>query len=676
MATVAEEIAALRGTKPAGLKDLLLHPSFSRLWRAMLVSSLGDWVGFVAVATLVSSKGGAAGGGLAVAGVMLARLLPSVLFGPLAGVLVDRLDRRRVMVGADIARGGLYATMPFLPRLWMIYALSFLIECLSLLWTPAKDASVPNLVPRGQLSNANSVGLITTYGTLPLGATVYTALAGIAAGFGGTYLESHPWSLALWLDGLTFLFSAWMVWGLDLNRGRRPRSADAEGLSARSALADIRDGIRFLREHALVRTLTVGVVIAFAGAGSVMSVGPAFAQYSLGAATAGFGILMTALGIGMGAGMGLAGYLSKRDDRDLWMGVALEASACCLFVLAAMPAIGWAAFFTVPMGAGAGVAWVIGYTMLQENVTDEFRGRTFAVLATMVRTALFLSLAVFPILATPYAATTITVLGYDMAGAGYRVALWLGGAVVLAAGAMTRRGLRRFRVARPRPLALVPTFRRADGAGLFVVFEGVEGAGKGTQIALARDFIASRGLEVLVTREPGGTEFGEHIRSLVLDPKTGKLDARAEALAFASSRAQLVTEVLRPALAEGKVVICDRFVDSSIAYQGVARGLGEVDVLTLNAWGTQGLFPDLVLLLVLDPDYGLLRSEGVADRIESEDGAFHEKVAEAYQRIAEDHPETYKVIDASGTEEEVHERVREALEAALANVQEGRSGPT
>ena len=211
MATVAEEIAALRGTKPAGLKDLLVHPSFSRLWRAMLVSSLGDWVGFVAVATLVSAKGGKALGGLAVAGVMLARLLPSVLFGPLAGVLVDRLDRRRVMVGADLARGTLYATMPFLPAIWMIFLLSFFIECLSLLWTPSKDASVPNLVPRGQLSNANSVGLITTDGTLPLGAIVYTALAGSAVGFGGTYLELHPWSLALWLDALTFLFSAWMV---------------------------------------------------------------------------------------------------------------------------------------------------------------------------------------------------------------------------------------------------------------------------------------------------------------------------------------------------------------------------------------------------------------------------------------------------------------------------------
>jgi dTMP kinase len=231
-------------------------------------------------------------------------------------------------------------------------------------------------------------------------------------------------------------------------------------------------------------------------------------------------------------------------------------------------------------------------------------------------------------------------------------------------------------VARPRPLALIPTLRRPDGAGVFVVFEGVEGAGKGTQIELARDFVASRGLEVLVTREPGGTEFGERLRDMILDPQTGKLDPRAEALVFAASRAHHVTTVIRPALAEGKVVICDRFVDSSIAYQGAARGLGEEDVLTLNAWATQGLFPDLVLLLTLEPEYGLLRSEGVADRIESEDGAFHARVAEAYQRIAEEHPERYAVIDAAGTEEAVHARLRTELERVLVRVEQGRGGPT
>src|SRR5436309_3596241 len=122
-AQTAKEIPAPRATRPATLKDLLTHPSFSRLWRAMLVSSLGDWVGFVAVASLVARLGGVRLGPLAVAGVMLARLLPSVLFGPLAGVFADRFDRRKAMVSADIGRGLMYASMPLLPSLWLIFLL-------------------------------------------------------------------------------------------------------------------------------------------------------------------------------------------------------------------------------------------------------------------------------------------------------------------------------------------------------------------------------------------------------------------------------------------------------------------------------------------------------------------------------------------------------------------------
>ena len=146
--------------------------------------------------------GGTRLGGLAVAGVILARLAPSVVFGAFAGVAVDRFDRKKLMVGADLGRGALYATMPFLPWLWTIFLMSFFIETLSLLWTPAKDASVPNLVPRRQLSNANSVGLVTSYGTLPLGATIYTALAAAArevsdvTGAGDTVIALLALSLA------------------------------------------------------------------------------------------------------------------------------------------------------------------------------------------------------------------------------------------------------------------------------------------------------------------------------------------------------------------------------------------------------------------------------------------------------------------------------------------------
>ncbi len=123
--------------------------------------------------------------------------------------------------------------------------------------------------------------------------------------------------------------------------------------------------------------------------------------------------------------------------------------------------------------------------------------------------------------------------------------------------------------------------------------------------------------------------------------------------------------MIRPALAEGKVVICDRYVDSSLAYQGWARGLGEQDVLTLNVWATQGLFPDLVILLHLEPEAGLLRSLEEPDRIEMEGADFHAKVSDAYLRIAEEHPERFVVVDADATPEVVHERVVEALERVL-----------
>lgn len=678
MASVHEEIAALRGTRPATFKDLLTHPSFSRLWRAMLVSSLGDWVGFVAVLTLVTRLAGGTLVGLAVAGVMLARLLPSLVFGPFAGVVIDRFDRRKVMVAADIGRGSMYAVMPFLPALWMIFLLSFFIECLSLVWAPAKDASVPNLVPRRQLANANSVGLVTTYGTLPLGGVVYATLAAVAVSVGqGHYLDTHPEALALWMDALTFAFSARMVWGLDLPRGPVLRQGEGERLTLTDAFDDIRQGVRFLAEHPLTRAMTIGIVMGFAGAGAVIAVGPLYAGRVLGQPATGFGILMAALGVGMGLGMGLGSWFFKRVEKDRVFGIALGGSAVFLFVVASMPNIALAALFTVPTGAGAGLAWVSGYTILQENVSDEFRGRTFATLNTMVRLTLFVALVGFPALATAFGSHHyVHVGGTTLDFSGFRISLWLGGAVALAAGGMTRRGLRRQRVGHSRRLAIVPTLLRREQPGIFVAFEGVEGSGKGTQIELARAYVAERGHDVVVTREPGGTAFGDRLRGAVLDPSTGTLDPRAEALAFAASRAQLVADVIRPALAEGRVVLCDRFIDSSVAYQGFARGLGEQDILTLNAWATQGLFPDLVVLLDLEADAGLARAGPEPDRIEAEDRTFHTAVAEAYRRIAEEHPDRCVVVDATGTPQEVHERVRAALDRVLGAVEDRGSDPT
>jgi dTMP kinase len=242
--------------------------------------------------------------------------------------------------------------------------------------------------------------------------------------------------------------------------------------------------------------------------------------------------------------------------------------------------------------------------------------------------------------------------------------------LALAAGLNTRRLLARHRLSRPQPLALVPKLKRPPATGVFIAFEGVEGAGKGTQIRKLEEHLRAEGRDVLVTREPGGTELGEQIREVLLDPKTGKLDARSEALLFAAARAQTVSSVIRPALADGKIVICDRYVDSSLAYQGWARGLGETDVLTLNVWATQGLFPDLVVLLHVEPERGLLRSTEAPDRMELEGQDFHAKVADAYLKIAEEHPERFVVIDGDQSLEEVFAAVCDAVEARIRDREE------
>jgi dTMP kinase len=655
----ADEVAALRGTRPATLKDLVTNTQFSKLLLAQTVSSFGDWVGFVAVTALVINRGGASGA-YAVAGVMVARMLPGILFGPIAGAIVDRFNRKTLMITADISRGALYAVMPLLGPLWAIFLLSFVIESLALLWTPARDASLPNLVPRRQLANANALGLITTYGTLPLGGLAFAFLSGGSDLL--PWLRDNPESLALWLDAGTFATSAFLVSRIQMPPPA-PRTFSRFDLSR--AGKDIADGFRFLREHSLASAMTLGIVAAFAAVGAVLALGPIFARDALGAGNTGWGILVTSFGIGMGIGMASSNKVVEFVEREYVFVYSIIAAAATLFVLALMPGIELAAVMTVILGAFCGSAWVSGYVLLQENITDEFRGRTFGALTVLSRLGLFLSLTLFPILAGTVGEHDLTIGERRIDLSGTRAALMVAGLGAVLAGAFTRKGLRRFRVGKQQPLGLVPKLKRPPSSGLFVAFEGVEGAGKGTQIRLAKEWLEEQGAEVLVTREPGGTEVGEHLRKMLLDHETGHLEPKTEALLFAASRAQLVAKIIRPALAEAKVVITDRYIDSSLAYQGSARGLGEQDVLTLNVWATQGLFPDLVILLHLEPEAGLLRSLEEPDRIEMEGGDFHAKVADAYLRIAEEHPERFVIVDADDVPEKVHERVVEALKRVL-----------
>jgi dTMP kinase len=201
--------------------------------------------------------------------------------------------------------------------------------------------------------------------------------------------------------------------------------------------------------------------------------------------------------------------------------------------------------------------------------------------------------------------------------------------------------------------------------GLFISFEGLDGCGKSTQMELLARALRDRGYVVLVTREPGGTSLGEAIRDMLLDPKHKGMSPRAEALLYAAARAHLVTEVIRPALEDGQVVLCDRYLDSSLAYQGYGRGLGIDAILTLNVWGTGGLFPDLTLFLDLDDSIRSTRLAAVPDRLEAEDDDFHRRVADGFRALLREHPHRIRRVDACGSADEVQERVRAVVEEEL-----------
>jgi len=207
---------------------------------------------------------------------------------------------------------------------------------------------------------------------------------------------------------------------------------------------------------------------------------------------------------------------------------------------------------------------------------------------------------------------------------------------------------------------------------LFITFEGPEGSGKTTQLTRAYDYLRARGLPVIQTREPGGTPVADRIRAVLLDAENSVLTPMAELLLYAAARAQHVAEKIRPALERGEIVLCDRFADSTWAYQGYARGLGVELVSQINKLATNGLEPDLTLLFDLSVEIGLARARSRADtlapdkredRFEREDIAFHRRLREGYLKLAEMYPSRFRVIDASGDADAVWQSTRTILDA-------------
>ena len=204
---------------------------------------------------------------------------------------------------------------------------------------------------------------------------------------------------------------------------------------------------------------------------------------------------------------------------------------------------------------------------------------------------------------------------------------------------------------------------------LFITLEGPEGSGKTSAIKIVKELLEKEGYQIVMTREPGGTPISEQIRNVILDKANTAMDYRTEALLYAASRRQHLVEKVWPNVKEGKLVICDRYLDSSLAYQGFARGLGVEDILNVNMYATEGTFPDLTLLFDLEPDVGLKRisanSDREVNRLDLEKISFHEKVRNGYLELAKRFPERYVIIDASKSLEEVASSALKAIKERL-----------
>lgn len=203
--------------------------------------------------------------------------------------------------------------------------------------------------------------------------------------------------------------------------------------------------------------------------------------------------------------------------------------------------------------------------------------------------------------------------------------------------------------------------------GIFISIEGPDGSGKSTQIENIKEFFHDKNMDIIFTREPGGTPIGERIRGIILDRKCSEMDPMTEAMLYAAARAQHVAQVIRPALEKGKIVICDRFVDSSIAYQGYGRKLGEA-VASINHFAVKECMPDMTILLKLDPSVGKHRiSEEEQDRLEAEREAFHQEVYKGYLELEKNFPDRIVGIDADRGIDEIKVDIYEKLEKILSN---------
>jgi dTMP kinase len=646
-------------------RGVLAIPAFRKLWNTMVLSSFGDWLGLLATTALAQELAGGnyKKANFAIAGVFIVRLVPAVILGPIAGVIADRFDRRRLMIICDFLRFAFCLSIPIVHTYFWLYTATVIIETITLFWSPAKDASVPNMVPKEKLESANQMTLLASYGSAPIAALMFSLLAGVSATISSFASKRYTSTseLALYIDAVTFLYTAWVVYRLQ-SIPRGPASASAVNDNVFKSLIE---GFKFVAKSKVINGLVFGMLGAFFAAGAVIGLARTFVG-DLNAGDAAYGILFAAVFTGLAIGIWAGPKIFAQFSRRRIFGAALTVSSFFLVILSSVSNMVLAILLTVILGAFAGLSWVTGFTMLGLEVDDEVRGRIFAFVQSLIRISLVLVLAISPIIAAAIGRHTYDVNNFHLNYSGAAFTMFGAGIIGMAVGIISYRRMK------DRPnISFFSDIRSAlrgelsgnseqNHKGTFIAFEGGEASGKSTQADLLKEYLESTGEKVVLSREPGGTPLGNQLRQILLDPATGNISPRSEALLYAADRANHVFALIKPALENGDVVISDRYMDSSIAYQGAGRILQPAEVARISRWATESLTPNLTIVMDLPADVGLSRLQS-PDRLEQEPLMFHERVRREFLNLANVDPERYFIVDATLPKEEIAQLIADRV---------------
>lgn len=376
-------------------RKVLRNRDFMALWVGQGISGMGDWVIVGVLLDTVNRLAGEAG--LAV--MLTFRFLPAFLFGLLAGAVVDRLERKTLMIACEVARGLLVIGLAFANSLAMICVLVFSIESFSLLYGPARDSSIPDLVEPGEVMTANSMMSTSIYLTMALGtmlATVILALAAVIHRFplisGIVSLDRFQHQFAFLLDALSFAVSAALIFTITFPRRYGGRTQKIDG---GRFWGDFKEGISFMRTNALTRSILGVMIIGFIGGGSLYVLGAPFAQQALNSVGSKFTLILTFLLMGVVAGAAAAPWLSRYFPSSTWFGRAVVAFGALMLAFALVDFYALSLVVIFAGGFMLGYLLVTAYTLLHENLEEEIRGRVFAAFQTIMRTCLLLSMGLF-----------------------------------------------------------------------------------------------------------------------------------------------------------------------------------------------------------------------------------------------------------------------------------------